>query len=251
MNGVGPEGEVEGLVLILFNKFGGFGAEMVGEVGSFFGIFDRAISVRGEPGFGLSVGAAADVGIETIIFGVPGLVDDTIFRFDGAFTGEVPFADEAGGVTLFFEFTGVAREVEWKVLDGNGIARATFGAFTLVACFAWDMSGHSNLRGRHAGYAGGAGGGADRAGGVGFLESHPSLGKTLEIGGVDLWVTVIVVDPPGAEVVGHDKYDVGFLSFAKEREEKEGGEVEGERECFHAKVGGSFILSRTGSVGFL
>lgn len=152
----------------------------------FFAIADPAVSI-----FGAVEGV--DGGAKPVVEAVVARV-----RLAGEFA-QVPFADEAGVVTLFLEKSGEGHFFLPEVTafwSGNGVESGAIGGA--------------------AGEEAGARGGTDRAGGVTVGEADPFFGEGVKVRSLDDGAAV-ATEVSIAEVIGEVDDDVGW-SFGGGRE---------------------------------
>jgi hypothetical protein len=131
-------------------------------------------------------------------------------RHGFAFVAESPFADERGGVALFFQDSG-----HGGVLGAEGLGERVFlSGISTDAGVALMLAGHEHAARR----------GAYRCSGVEMGEPHAFSGHAVDVGGLDDFLAV-ATGFPIAEIIGEDEDDV---RFGKGEDRGEEGEDEDE-----------------------
>ncbi len=172
---------------VFVDELHGLVGEAVGEELIFGAVFESVDLVGGEiAGRGAFVGAG-NVDVEALLGGAE------------FFAAEVPLADAGGGVAFGLEALGQGFFFKRELLGPLGDSETA-----VLWHVSGDPVGDVEAGGRLAGEQGGAGGGADGAGGVGLGEAHAVLGKLVDVGGLVVFGAVAAEVGPAHVVDEHD-----------------------------------------------
>ena len=137
-----------------FDKRDRFVAQAISQILPFFAVRNRRIPIWVKPRLGLAISTAANINIEAEMLRVKATVHHTILGRDRARARKVPFTNEARGIAQRLQFTSVAGELKWKLVERFRIARPPLGRRTLLSRLARNVRGQTNLSRRHTSNAG-------------------------------------------------------------------------------------------------